>query len=134
MFGFDVTLAFFYCPASGQKLSIPEMIEELKATHTSTARTAAIAGIGVPDRFFQALKKLGIRLDQTVALSDHAPMTATLLASIDAKTILITEKDAVKFPVDLDPRIWVASADVHWSDDRILDWLTKTMRDKGSKR
>ena len=140
MFGFDVTLAFFYCPASGQKLSSTEMIEELKATNANNAsnpknaRTAAIAGIGVPDRFFQALKKLGIRLDQTVALSDHAPMTAALLASIDAKTILITEKDAVKFPVDLDPRIWVASADVHWSDDRILDWLTKTMRDKGGMR
>jgi tetraacyldisaccharide 4'-kinase len=134
MFGFEVTLGFFYCPASGQKLSITEMLQALKATHASTARTAAIAGIGVPERFFQGLKKLGIRLDQTVALSDHAPMTAALLASIDAKTILITEKDAVKFPVDLDPRIWVASAGVDWSDDRILDWLTKTMRDKGGLR
>lgn len=130
MFGFKVTLAFFYCPASGQKLTIAEMIEALNASHTRHARTVAIAGIGVPERFFQGLKKLSIRLDQTVALSDHAPLSLALLASIEAKTILITEKDAVKFPVNHDPRIWVASASLQWQDDRILDWLTKTLHDK----
>lgn len=135
-FGFEVTLEYFYCPASDQKLSITEMIQELKATHGSNAsnpenaRTVAIAGIGVPERFFQGLKKLGIRLDQTVALTDHAPMTSALLASICAKTILITEKDAVKFPVGHDPRIWVASAGVNWSNDKILDWLTTALRKK----
>lgn len=140
MFGFKVTLEYFYCPASGQKLSIDEMIQKLNATNTSNAsnlqnaRTVAIAGIGVPERFFQGLKKLGIRLDQTIALADHAPMTSALLASICAKTILVTEKDAVKFPVDHDPRIWVASASVNWSNDRILDWLTATLHDKGSNR
>ncbi len=134
LFGFEVALEYFYCPASGQKLTIAATIQNLKTTNASTARTVAIAGIGVPDRFFQSLKKLGIRLDQTVALSDHAPMTAALLASIDAKTILITEKDAVKFPADLDPRIWVAGASVKWSNDKISDWLTKTLRDKSGVR
>jgi tetraacyldisaccharide 4'-kinase len=140
VFGFEVTLEYFYCPASGQKLSITEMIQALKPTNAKNAsnlknaRTVAIAGIGVPERFFQGLKKLGIRLDQTVALTDHAPMTSALLASISAKTILITEKDAIKFPVDHDPRIWVASAGVNWSNDKILDWLATTLRDKGSTR
>jgi len=134
MFGFEVILEHFYCPASGQKLTIAAMVQELEATNASIARTAAIAGIGVPDRFFQGLKNLGIRLDQTIALSDHAPMTLALLESIDAKTILITEKDAVKFPANRDPRIWVARAGVQWSDDKILDWLTKTLHDRSSKR
>jgi len=131
MFGFEVILEHFYCPASGQKLIIAAMVQALETTNASTA---AIAGIGVPDRFFQGLKNLGIRLDQTIALSDHAPMTLALLESIDAKTILITEKDAMKFPVNRDPRIWVARASVQWSDDKILDWLTKTLHDRGSKR
>lgn len=132
MFGFEVALAFFYCPATGQKRTMAEMIDALKATHANHTRTAALAGIGVPERFFQNLKQLGIRLDQTVALPDHAPLSLALLASIEAKTILITEKDAVKFAVDRDPRIWVASASVQWSDDSALNWLFKTLHGKGT--
>ncbi|MFY9347479.1 MAG: tetraacyldisaccharide 4'-kinase [Orrella sp.] len=132
-FGFTVLLDFFYCPASGQKRTIDAMAQELKANNGTASRTAAIAGIGVPERFFQVLEKNEIKLDQTVALSDHAPMTVALLESIDAKTILVTEKDAIKFPVDRDPRIWVASAGLHWADDRILDWLIKTLHEKGKK-
>lgn len=60
----------------------------------------AVAGIAVPERFFEGLRNEGLRFD-TLALDDHDPLLAekTLRRcegqSYDA--ILMTEKDAVKF-------------------------------------
>lgn len=122
-FGFNVVLEHFFCPASGQTLTVDAMSQKLQTHAIDTTRTAAIAGIGVPERFFETLRQHQIRLDQTIALPDHAPLTDALLASVDATTILVTEKDAVKYPVKHDPRIWVASAGVQWSDNQVIDWL-----------
>lgn len=56
---------------------------------------AAVAGIAKPQRFFDALAQSDIRLNETVALADHADIHAGLLPKADA--VFITEKDAVKF-------------------------------------
>ena len=56
---------------------------------------AAVAGIAKPERFFDSLRNMGITLKQTVALPDHADITAADLP--DADVVIITEKDAVKF-------------------------------------
>ena len=58
----------------------------------------AIAGIGSPERFFNQLSNLGLQFEQH-AYADHHAFTAQDLAKFSGKTILMTEKDAVKCSV-----------------------------------
>jgi len=68
--------------------------------------TAALAGIARPERFFQSLRDAGIRPGQTVALPDHARLTAADLP--EAEAVFITEKDAVKLAAAPVPEnVWV---------------------------
>lgn len=55
----------------------------------------AVAGIGYPRRFFDQLKQSGLSIIEH-AFPDHHPYTLGDLAFGDDKTILMTEKDAVK--------------------------------------
>ena len=67
---------------------------------------AAVAGIAKPERFFDSLRNMGITLNQTVALPDHADIAAADLPNADA--VIITEKDAVKFSDGLNlNHVWV---------------------------
>lgn len=63
-------------------------------------RILAVAGIAVPDRFFEGLASLGLACD-TLALEDHDPETiARVFAACKTQhydVVLMTEKDAVKF-------------------------------------
>lgn len=61
-------------------------------------RVHALAGIGHPPRFFNTLSQLGFELASQQALGDHQPVTLAQLTSLDADPLLITEKDAVKWP------------------------------------
>lgn len=65
-----------------------------------SGRILAIAGIAVPERFFESLRKLGLRFE-SLALEDHDPqLVSKTLQHCEAQaydTILMTEKDAVKF-------------------------------------
>ena len=66
----------------------------------------AVAGIAKPERFFDSLRNMGITLNQTVALPDHADIAAADLP--DADVVIITEKDAVKFSDGLNlNHVWV---------------------------
>ncbi len=61
----------------------------------------AIAGIALPEAFFEMLRARGLQLQTTIALPDHAD-SATLSAAMAAcsGTLICTEKDAVKlFPL-----------------------------------
>ncbi len=61
------------------------------------ARLHALAGIGDPERFFNALKAQGLHLSQTIALPDHFAFPDNFFADFNAHdVILLTEKDAVK--------------------------------------
>lgn len=63
------------------------------------APLVAVAGIARPEAFFAMLRDCGLRVDQTVALPDHADVTdfADLTASLPRNaTLLCTEKDAPK--------------------------------------
>ncbi len=78
---------------------------------------AAMAGIAQPERFFDALRKLGFQV-QPIPLADHAHFDS-LPWPDSVQDLVVTEKDAVK----LDPlrvardrpgtRIWVAGLDFH---------------------
>lgn len=64
----------------------------------------AIAGIAKPESFFSSLRQRGLSLCDTIALPDHAPEILPALlrwkmthAIAEPPTIVMTEKDAVKF-------------------------------------
>ena len=123
---FGVDIDCFWCPATNQSLSI----QAFTALVSSHSPTLALAGIGVPQRFFDSLRSLGLKLDDTVALADHAALGVNWLTTREAmaaRTILITEKDAVKCTDLTDPRIWVARASVHWHEAGFFDWLSKKL-------
>lgn len=109
----------------------------------------AMAGIGVPQRFFDTLNSLGITPSRTVSLPDHGRIDPAWLSRQPEGTILMTEKDAVRIhqpksasqhrqrpgvnhshapEPQPDPRIWVAVASTRWSDDGLFDWLDARLR------
>jgi tetraacyldisaccharide 4'-kinase len=56
----------------------------------------ALAGIAKPNDFFDALRKQGLVLEKTLALSDHADFSHMDTAALHGYQVLCTEKDAVK--------------------------------------
>jgi len=70
-------------------------------------KVGALAAIGNPKKFFDAVGKLGIHIDQTLSLLDHAPVRGEDLHQMNVDLILMTEKDAVKCAGIDDSRIWV---------------------------
>ncbi len=58
-------------------------------------RVVAMAGVGNPERFFQALDQAGLELTRH-ALDDHAPAADYPLADNPDALVIVTEKDAVK--------------------------------------
>lgn len=58
-------------------------------------RLHAVAGIGNPARFFDALKRLGLQFEAH-AFADHHAFTAADLEFPGADAVLMTEKDAIK--------------------------------------
>ncbi len=75
-------------------------------------RVQALAGIAAPERFFAMLREQGLEIDEQ-PLPDHADF-ATLPWPDDATLdVVLTEKDAVKLPLQLTSkaRVWVAPLD-----------------------
>ncbi|MBU3607833.1 tetraacyldisaccharide 4'-kinase [Polynucleobacter nymphae] len=90
------------------------------------AQITAIAALGNPQRFFNALQKQGITAKQ-LALPDHASYTPEFFSGIKAQCILITEKDAVKCAAISDERIWVVPMNLNLPDN-LLDWLQSILQ------
>ncbi|MYN14717.1 tetraacyldisaccharide 4'-kinase [Pusillimonas sp. TS35] len=73
--------------------------------------SAAAAAIGNPTRYFAMLRHAGLQIAQTLALPDHyAYDGASPFATLAARQILITAKDAVKCRRLQDDRLWVVHA------------------------
>jgi len=56
----------------------------------------ALAGIANPQAFFGMLADAGLTLEASIALPDHHVFSETDLAGLQGRTVLCTEKDAVK--------------------------------------
>lgn len=78
-------------------------------------RVHAVAGIGNPEAFFNALRARGLDVDGR-ALPDHAAASQADIAFADDAPVLMTEKDAVKCRPLADERHWAVPLDVELSE------------------
>jgi tetraacyldisaccharide 4'-kinase len=103
------------CLASGERRPL--------SAFTGT-RVHAIAGIGNPGAFFEALRQAGIDVDAH-AFADHTTFTAQDVSFADAAPILMTQKDAVKCMEFATERHWSVPLELTFSDeDRLkIEWL-----------
>lgn len=76
----------------------------LPLTALHDQRVHAVAGIGVPQRFFAQLRAFGMQVIEH-PFDDHHPFVAADLHFDDAHPVILTEKDAVKC---------TAFAQAHW--------------------
>ena len=65
----------------------------------------AVAGIGNPARFLQMLENAGINAD-LVPVPDHGRISLADLQSAERRLVLMTEKDAIKYPGSTDQDVW----------------------------
>ncbi len=90
---FHRTLASHAIAADGTR----HLLSDLQRSTSDTAkRLWAVAGTARPESFFSMLRGLGLHLDRTQALADHATFDACDWADQGSDTVLCTEKDAVK--------------------------------------
>jgi tetraacyldisaccharide 4'-kinase len=90
-------------------------------------KIAAIAAIGYPNKFFEALSRLGMHLEHTLSLPDHATIKNTDIANIEADCIFITEKDAVKCATIEDQRIWVVPMHLPLPNE-LIHWVQEVIQ------
>ena len=89
-------------------------------------KMTAVAALGNPQRFFDSLQKHGV-VAKCIGLPDHSTYTDTFFSKIDAKCILITEKDAVKCAGITDERIWVVPMSVN-IPDALSEWMQSILQ------
>jgi tetraacyldisaccharide 4'-kinase len=75
----------------------------------------AIAGIGNPERFFRLLESVGVRINRH-AFPDHHPFRAEELEPYRARTLFMTEKDAVKCAAFAGDDMWYVPVEVHFDN------------------
>jgi tetraacyldisaccharide 4'-kinase len=90
---------------------------------------AAFAGIAHPEKFFAFLEAGGARVALARSFPDHQPYDEALLAPlVDESTrrnlrLVTTEKDVVRVPLPLRPKIIALGVTVEWQDEAALDRL-----------
>ncbi|MGH8148649.1 MAG: tetraacyldisaccharide 4'-kinase [Steroidobacteraceae bacterium] len=72
----------------------------------------AVAGIGHPERFFRELEGRGLEVSRH-PFPDHHPFGARDLAFDDGRSILMTEKDAVRCAAIATPLMWYVPVSAH---------------------
>jgi tetraacyldisaccharide 4'-kinase len=86
----------------------------------------ALAGIAQPERFFQALRALGIVPTRYGSLDDHATIDPEFLAAQPEAIIVMTGKDAVKCRSFADSRCWWLDLDTE-CDPAFINWLEEQL-------
>lgn len=107
----------------------PEIPLAAMAQTLGSRRVHALAGIGKPERFFEALRQAGLQVHCWV-LADHEAIDPNWAQTLPADTLLITSKDAVKcedWPTGLRARTYEVIAQAELSPS-FIDWLEERLR------
>lgn len=80
---------------SADWLAVSDPTQHVTTQHLRTRALLVVAGIGHPQRFFDTLNQLGLQFESRI-FADHHAYTQEDFAGTAQKTILMTEKDAVK--------------------------------------
>jgi tetraacyldisaccharide 4'-kinase len=99
----------------------PEMKRELASFRGQ--KVIALAAIGFPEAFFDALRAQGVELEAR-AFSDHHAFCAHDIPDDNGLPLLITHKDAVKIRAFANQNIWVVPLELTLSDDLQYQFLT----------
>lgn len=73
----------------------------------------ALAGIARPERFFLALRELGLEPVEH-PLADHAAASETFFQTIRDLPLVMTAKDCVKYAPDCHPQAWVLDVEAEF--------------------
>ncbi len=95
-------------------LKNPEMVRELESFRGLSVH--ALAGIGFPQAFFQALAEQGINV-QPHPYPDHHVFTKGDIKAYNDAPLLVTHKDAVKIRPFASPDIWVVPLELTLSNE-----------------
>lgn len=107
--GADVQESLGYC----WKLSNPELKCPLE--DFTGQEVCALAGIGFPQQFFNALQQQGLVVEGH-AFADHYRFTQQDLDPLKGRIVLVTHKDAVKLHHLVHENIWVVPLELQFSD------------------
>ena len=98
------------------------------------------AGIGRPEKFFDAIRRQGGDVVETVAFPDHhrfKPGELERLADLAASangTLVTTEKDAVRLPPDFGESVFVSRVNARFADKGALDAILQAGLDAAAAR
>ena len=119
-------------PMKYEGMRLINMVSEQAAelTEFKDKVVTAIAGIGNPDRFFNYLRKTGLRIS-TISFPDHFHYQAESLQSVNDQTVIMTEKDAVKCQRFARPGWWYLPVDVELPEEFGLSLVSKLEKQSG---
>ncbi|MEO8306075.1 MAG: tetraacyldisaccharide 4'-kinase [Betaproteobacteria bacterium] len=118
--------AFTMTLAAGTFARVGDARVTTSAPSFAGAHVHAVAGIGNPARFFRQLGAMGIEAIPH-AFPDHHRFVPADLAFVGARSILMTEKDAVKCEAFADERCWYLPVHAR-VDDALVTLIEERLR------